>query len=797
MKTTLTLLICLSIITASSAQISLREVRTASNNVVVAFFMSPDITDLNANLAGYKLNGATPQSIAQFSTLNRGIEEHWKLPLHRGFEHRVYLTVPQLVNGTEYTLVTPHGSRTFTFDERKTFCESIRTNQSGYSALSKVRYANFSIWLGTGGSKTISGTLPDYEVFEIRTNKTIAQGTLKDIGACENAGDHVYRIDLSAVPEGGPYKITVKGYGCSYPFGVGGMFSRRLAYVQFRGLMHLRCGMELKQPYCDYDYRGACHTQIYVTNSPIAEASINVGGNDPLVEMHGGYHDAGDCDRRAHHIITPMVLLTAYEAFPECFSDKQFNIPDSFDIHYKPLGKGNGIPDIIDEAAWGALIWEQLQESSGGVRWGTNCNGYPETGPTVDKETKPYGTMLVENRATAFSAGVFAQLARALKPYNPSRAAQLQQRAEKAWAYAGGSAGVGYKLYYAVQYYLLTGDEAAHATIEQLAGNVSSYPGSTITNAMHIIDGKAVWDGFFFSYIIQKERPTKPAVVKLFTDAIRSAADDRIKDLEANYYPNGVSPANLTRWWGSPTAQAQYGFPCLLQWRLTKEQKYIDAASVLADYNQGVNPSGKCYLTGIGFNRVHDPLSHDSYSVEEKGWGPHPGLQVFGPGNTSQMYDNPQCIPGLGDLAPQRRYNDSHRIVSINEFTVQESITYPAAVYPILAVNGSYDGKSDPFDPSSSATRDRKMPLNNALYLERVQMHEKELRFGFNKAVAGAVTVELYSMQGERIMRHQTASLGTPTLLVPLPSKAVAPGIYICQIETGKLNMRTRVTLSR
>ncbi len=69
------------------------------------------------------------------------------------------------------------------------------------------------------------------------------------------------------------------------------------------------------------------------------------------------------------------------------FTDLQYNIPDQFDAHYTPTGKGNGIPDIIDEAEWGTLIFEYLQEENGGIRSGTERNGYPENGPTVDRDT--------------------------------------------------------------------------------------------------------------------------------------------------------------------------------------------------------------------------------------------------------------------------------------------------------------------------------------------------------------------------------------------------------------------------
>ena len=227
MKRLLAAAICLSSILAANADLTLKEIRTASKNVLVAYFKS---TVINANevntsdLAAWKLNGQPVAAINKFVTESDACDHH------------IYLQVPELVNGATYTLQTPHGEMTFVFDDRTTFCESINSNQNGYSALSKVRYANFAIWLGDGGSQPISGDLPAYTVFKTANGAIIAQGALQAVGDGKDAssGDFVYRIDLSAVPEGGPYKIAVKGYGCSYPFGVGGDFSRRLGYVSFR-----------------------------------------------------------------------------------------------------------------------------------------------------------------------------------------------------------------------------------------------------------------------------------------------------------------------------------------------------------------------------------------------------------------------------------------------------------------------------------------------------------------------------------------------------------------------------------
>ena len=305
MKHLLTIALCLCSLLAANAEPTLKEIRTASKDILVTYFKSTKI-DANevstTNLASWKLNGQPVTAIHKFVTEADACDHH------------IYLQVPTLVNGSTNTLETPHGEMSFVFDERTTFCESIKSNQSGYSALSKVRYANFAIWLGDGGPRQINGDLPTYTVFKMADGAVIAQGILQSIGEDASSGDFVYRIDLAAVPEGGPYKIAVKGYGCSYPFGVGGDFSRRLGHVSFRSLYHQRCGCPIVEPYAWNIKPGPCHTTIWQVNGRIGEANLVVRGNEPTFTAYGGYHDAGDADRRTYHMDVPVTLMTTYEA---------------------------------------------------------------------------------------------------------------------------------------------------------------------------------------------------------------------------------------------------------------------------------------------------------------------------------------------------------------------------------------------------------------------------------------------------------------------------------------------------
>lgn len=672
------------------AQVQLTEIRTASNTILVAYFKGPDMNAINTDIDQWRLNNQAPVEISKWVTPKWDGKE-------LSYEHHIYLRFDKTFTQKQaYTLSTPHGKAKFVFDEANVLCESIKTNQSGYSGLSKTRFANFAIWTANGKVEGIQGTLPAYYVVDLNSKKRISSGTLQELGLNENSGDVVYRIDLSSIPEGGPYKVVVQGYGSSFPFGVGGMFSDRLAYVSFRGLLHERCGMEQKTPYFNHDIREACHTKVYVTGSEYKEAKVTFSENDPVIETHGGYHDAGDADRRDHHMMAPIALLSMYDAFPQYFSDLQYNIPDQFDVHYQPIGKGNGIPDIIDEAEWGTLIFETLQEESGGVRAGTERNGYPTNGPGLDSDTVKYATFKVMDGSTNIAAGLFAHLARLLKPYKPERAKELQKRAEAAWRYAGARAKPAHKLYYYTQYYLLTGSEEAHAQLLENAIVASEYLRRHEDNPRSIQEGEIVLGTHFISYLVDKERKKNPEIVKIFEEAIRATANKRVKELFENPYPNGTAKPN--RWWGSQTAQGQYAEACMLQWRLTREQKYIDAASVLLDYNQGLNPVGKCYLTGIGFDRTWDPLHHDSYPMKAKGWGPAPGLQVFGPGNLQQINSGfVPMYPDVHSLPAQRQFVDHRKYVSVTEFTIPESLAFPSVLYTILAEGGTWDGTTDPY----------------------------------------------------------------------------------------------------
>ncbi len=164
-----TIIIVLCGLSVAEAKLMLKEVRTASNNVLVAFFTSDtiDVNEANiTNLSDWRVNGQPVKNIFRYATQADPCDHH------------IYLQTDNLIEGKKYEVHTPYGEKEFRFKAREIFCESIKTNQTGYSALSKTRYANLSVWLGTGGSRKIEGDLPQYEVFRQNSRKVVAKGLL-------------------------------------------------------------------------------------------------------------------------------------------------------------------------------------------------------------------------------------------------------------------------------------------------------------------------------------------------------------------------------------------------------------------------------------------------------------------------------------------------------------------------------------------------------------------------------------------------------------------------------------------
>ncbi len=453
---------------------------------------------------------------------------------------------------------------------------------------------------------------------------------------------------------------------------------------------------------------------------PSANFSSVVRTSGPRLDVHGGYHDASNPPRYAYHLEVPIVLMTTYEAFPQDFTSNQFNIPVNFDANYNIVAGGNGIPDLLNEVNWGLMFFTNVQstpnEPAGAVPLGSGAyNAGAPWGDNMDMDTSIYTTITNTGWSCGLAAGAFINYARLIQPYNATLSAAFQSRGVAAYNAAGGRQTATEKLYYNIQYYLLTGNTAASNYIEGNYTSAQNFPNSYDDEVGGFATDGSIWmASYFMSYLLATNQPTDPTVVAYFKSLLQQAADKQAGYVTNDAYPCGwptnENPYTQNNFFsGAFTSQGEFGYPCLMEWALTGTQKYIDAVSQLMDYDQGVNPIGKCYMSGIGFNQVCNPEQFESIYAQEQGWGgPQPGVTVYGPGVTQASQDETGAaqIPNPNNLPRERVWVDDLGNYQWNEFTVGQCEVWPAAVYPVLAQGVSWKpANGEPFlDPAASVT---------------------------------------------------------------------------------------------
>lgn len=628
-------------------------------------------------------------------------------------KYRVYLCLPQVLQeGRTYRLSTPYGSVFWMFDTHQTYCESIKVNQVGYNARATSRFANFGVYLGDGGSVLLP-SLPPYQVVEEATGAVVFQGMGSYMGddtlvstSRISSGEYVYRLRLDSVPVGGPYYIRVPGCGRSRSFGIGDTYSQQLAATITRGLYHQRCGIALTSD-CTAYTRPCCHAQVAETRTPWSSSGfISVPLTAPRRTISGGYHDAGDFDRRPYHTLISVLLLGYFDAFPGNFVDRQYNIPES----------GDGMPDFLSEALWSVRLWENLQvvdpndPEVGGVCAGTETSGNAHYAiDSAANDRRAYGTWGVLWEHTATCAGVFAQAARLVAPYDTARAQGLLSRARLAWGYLTARLDVTLPktclMYAALQLYLATGEQSFHTLFRSAAAAIVAsvgvwpeqyQPGNIAANCQTT---------HFVSYLLSHGRAVDGALASALRSRILTFADRggyMGPPPENLPYPQGVSKS---LGWGSGVAQGRYADLYCFAWLLTtdsvKQQVYFNAVSQYADYALGLNPLGMSFYTGLGTDQPNSPLHCDSYFTKKglsdgvnhdhagKPKGNVPGMLVYGPtmGRSNISYQrtvSDKLYPAWDNLPAQRRFAQGWSLVNNDEFSVWETVVWNVVMHGFL-----------------------------------------------------------------------------------------------------------------
>lgn len=423
----------------------------------------------------------------------------------------------------------------------------------------------------------------------------------------------------------------------------------------------------------------------------IAVLARKWGETSNAIAASGGHHDAGDYNPRSH-IEVATILMSAYEMAPQKFRDRDLGIPEA----------GNGIPDILDEAAWAMRLWPPLQREDGAVRAGTESNGDPNFVQTVDMDTLGDFAYAPDAEASFTFAATFAQAARIWRGLGKGEQAdKWLAMAEKAYTWADAN-------------------KPEAATPEQLASRYLSPKAWAAAELLHTTGNKKYNDDFLKSSVwaIQPDAPLDAnglydqqnaawaylqcppelcdaAVRESIHKAIIARADEFIKidsTLAYKTYRHPHAPIS----WGTgayPHAIA----PLLWAWKLTGDPKYMEWIVRSADFTLGANPLGRSFVIGLGDRTVRAPLHNSRYSHFGE---VVPGIHVQGPLQRAEGYSIKETAhPKIReDFAPLYNYVDAHFAIAMNEGTIPSQVR-AMALFGLLRP----DAKPQP----DSATKDK------------------------------------------------------------------------------------------
>ncbi len=635
------------------------------------------------------------------------------------YTYWIYLKLPEkFEEGAKYKVSIASAStggeelsKEFEFNSSTLRSESIHCSQFGFLPDSP-KSAFLSCWAGTLGPLDMAKTAK--KGFRVIDEKggTAFEGEIKlrssknegkdDAYKSNYQGCDLYEMDFSGLKKPGRYKISVPGLGSSFPFEIGADVYSEPYKVTTRGLYYQRCGCELDaahagkewaRPICHHPKDGVEETDLPLTSCQMGGGSANQFQELPKhltgkkLQFFGGWHDAGDFDRRAGHLFPAVMLLDVYEIFPDSFKDGDLNIPES----------GNGIPDIVDEALWCIDFFKSGQREDGAVRGGIESEDHPPhncTSWTDPLHLYAYGVDAQTSYNYAWASAKSAKIISKMKGQQ-ERAASYMKSAESAWNWALKNDGGKFhdeKNAAAAELLAASGKEEyarAFAETSIWTGNPDSVPEQY---------GKFDQRKGAFSYLFDTAPDKRDE--KLMDSARKSLiklADERLDVAEKRGFRFASSywrPMN----WGLGACPDVWDI--VRAFAITREKKYADAIERSSAFTLGGNPLNIVWVSGLGENRVSQILHTDSWYMQEKNGlkDPVPGLVPSGPvkfrdeSKGIHGFTQKSFSPPMKNWPPLEQYAGNRYDPAMNEHT-PVSIGMAALAYDFLYGYGKACGK--------------------------------------------------------------------------------------------------------
>ncbi len=668
-------------------------------------------------------------------------------------EHWLYLTLPAPMQpGKTYTLRTGNLAKNgrewkLTYDLARSRSEAVHVNTLGYVPDAPAKFAYVYHWMGDRGGLDLKAYEDrPFHLIDQKTGKKAFTGKVrfrkaKDAQETFHTSDSpphgnflgadVWECDFSTFQTSGTYVVVVEGVGCSWPFPIAADVYRPAFQTVARALYHNRSGIALTKPYTEFERPAPHHPKLTpgfagkLRYTRVRWTEWGSEGGDaktlmaespgPLEDSWGWYQDAGDWDSYYTHLRVAQELLLVYAMAPDKFTDGELNLPES----------GNGVPDILDEAAWLPRFCRRQRAELIAKGWGTGGVSLRVSGDAFgsDEGTLPDGSKVGRGSwedtdrvwmvagedpwSTYRYAGVAACLARAYQLARVSRdpeGVDWAKEAREAYAWAQKNTRPGDeqamdgslrypRAYAAAALFRLTGEKAYE---QQLAKDTAWIKADTL------LWDDAAYGPFVYALGSGGGRDDADLALRL-RDAVLRTADESLVN---------TAQKRALRWGGNffmPMLIGQQTTPWVLEgavaYTLTKTsdperaQRYRAGLYTTCDYFLGTNSLNQTWVTGLGPRHPTEIFHMDAWYNGKNRF--HPGLIPYSPwrktndqgaGPWDADWANKTLYPAIDAWPGNERWFSNRCSPLGSEFTVHQNIGPAAALFGFLTATKAAPG---------------------------------------------------------------------------------------------------------
>ncbi|MFD7897579.1 glycoside hydrolase family 9 protein [Streptomyces sp. NPDC059743] len=539
---------------------------------------------------------------------------------------------------------------------------------------------------------------------------TVASGVTTARGGDTASGDSTHLADFSSYTGTGTgYTLVVDGQR-SHPFDIRAGLYNTLRSDAMSFFYQQRSGIAIDPALAGAAYaRPAGHLGV-APNKGDTSVPCQAGVCDYSRDVRGGWYDAGDHGKYVvNGGLSTWLLVNSFERAKRAGTDAALG-----DSTLRVPERGNGVPDVLDEARWELDFLMRMQVPEGKPLAGmafhkihdANWTGLP-TRPELDDQQRELHRP--STAATLNLAATAAQCARVYAPYDAAFAARCLDSARRAWTAAranpnliapdsdgngGGAYGdatVSDEFYWAgAELYATTGEAAYRDAVTASPWHTSS--GAFTSFGFGWADTAAL------GRIVLATVPTglPAAETTRLRASVTAAADAHLTTMSGQGY--AVPLPSTAYVWGSNGQVANNGIVMAVAYGLTGQQRYRAGSIEALDYLLGRNTLGQSYVSGYGEQPSRNQ-HHRFWANQYDASLPNPPAGSIAGGPNAALQD-PVAQEKLSGCKPAACYIDDIGSYSTNEVAVNWNA--PLAWLTQFAAESANGGGDDGGDPPAS-----------------------------------------------------------------------------------------------